>query len=190
MNRLSLVALSLVVSVGTTACHKSTPPVTAATPTPAPTNTTSTPSTPAPRNDGSVTPRGNGGDPNASAATATATMADRIHFEYNVSDISDADRARLDAKAGLMKQYGSLRIRITGHADERGSDEYNIALGMRRATAARDYLTRVGIDAGRIEVASLGRQMPIDTAPTEAAYAANRRDEFDIIAGSQSLRGN
>jgi peptidoglycan-associated lipoprotein len=128
-------------------------------------------------------------DPNAAAAAATATMNDRIHFDYNMSDINSADQSRLDLKAGLMKQFPALRILITGNCDERGSDEYNIALGMRRATAAKDYLIRVGIDASRIDVSSLGRQSPIDPGQTDAAYAANRRDEFKIVAGSQSLRG-
>lgn len=188
MNRRSLVALSIAMSFVATACHKSAPPATQPTPTPAPASNMAPPPPPsAAQSNGSVTR--SDGDPNAAAAAATATMSDRIHFDYNMSDINDADRARLDLKAGLMKQYPGLRIRITGNCDERGSDEYNIALGMRRATAAKDYLIRVGIDASRIDVASLGRQVPLDPGQTDAAYAANRRDEFQIIAGSQSLRG-
>jgi peptidoglycan-associated lipoprotein len=133
-------------------------------------------------------PSDRGTDLDATAASRVATMSDRIHFDYNVADIKSDDRGRLDTKAQLMKQFGALHIRITGHCDERGSDEYNIALGMRRANAAKDYLVQAGIDASRIEVASLGREQPIDPGHDESAWSKNRRDEFDIIAGAPSLR--
>ena len=115
-------------------------------------------------------------------------MSERVHFDYNESAIRTDDNARLDAKAALLKQFPTVRIRITGHADERGSDQYNIALGKRRADAAKDYLVRVGIDASRIETSSLGREVPADARHDESAWAQNRRDEFDIIAGTQSMR--
>ena len=109
-------------------------------------------------------------------------MADLIHFDYDKSDIKPDDTARLDAKAQLMKQFPALRIRVTGHCDERGSDEYNIALGMRRANAAKDYLVRAGIDASRVDVASLGREDPIDPGHDETAWAKNRRAHFVVTA--------
>lgn len=132
----------------------------------------------------------------ARAAAAAAEMAraalvneiaETIHFEYNMDAISADDQARLDRKAAILRANPALKIRVTGHADERGSDEYNIALGMRRAVAAKAYLTGKGIDAGRVEVASLGREVPVDAASNEAAWARNRRDEFEITAGGQSL---
>jgi peptidoglycan-associated lipoprotein len=114
-------------------------------------------------------------------------IAETIHFDYNLDAISADDQARLDRKAAILRANPALKIRVTGHADERGSDEYNIALGMRRAVAAKAYLTGKGIDAGRVEVASLGREVPIDAGSNEAAWARNRRDEFEITAGGQSL---
>ncbi|MFM8780978.1 MAG: OmpA family protein, partial [Gemmatimonadota bacterium] len=77
----------------------------------------------------------------------------------------------------------SIRIRVAGHTDERGSDEYNIALGMRRAAAAKRYLVDLGIAESRIAVVSFGEERPLNTESTEAAWAQNRRDEFEIVAG-------
>lgn len=114
-------------------------------------------------------------------------LAETIHFDYDQFAVNPDDTARLDRKAAILKANPALRIRVTGHADERGSDEYNLALGMKRAIAAKDYLTRLGVDGSRIEVASLGREVPVDPSPNEAAYAKNRRDEFEAIAGAQSL---
>ncbi len=191
MNRRSLVALSLALTLAVTACHKNAPPPgTAPTPTgngaappppPAPPPANNPP--PPPARDPNA-----GGNLDATVAARVASMSARIHFEYNVSDIKPDDIARLDDKARLMKQFPALKIRITGHADERGSDQYNIALGMRRAAAAKEYLVKVGIDGARIETASLGREVPVDPGHDEAAWAQNRRDEFDITAGSPSLR--
>lgn len=110
-----------------------------------------------------------------------------IHFEYDAFTIGSEDMALLDQKAAIMQANPGLRIRITGHCDERGSDEYNLALGMNRATAAKDHLVRRGIDPSRIEVASLGREVPVDPASNESAWAKNRRDEFDVIAGGTTL---
>ena len=110
-----------------------------------------------------------------------------IHFEYDAFTIGSADMALLDQKAAIMQANPGLRIRITGHCDERGSDEYNLALGMNRATSAKEYLVRRGVDPSRIEVASLGREVPVDPASNESAWAKNRRDEFDVIAGGTNL---
>lgn len=123
----------------------------------------------------------------AARAALVNEIAETIHFEYNMDGISADDQARLDRKAAIMRANPALKIRVTGHADERGSDEYNIALGMRRAVAAKAYLTGKGVDAGRVEVASLGREVPVDAGSNEAAWSKNRRDEFEITAGGQSL---
>ncbi len=88
-------------------------------------------------------------------------------------------------------QVGRLdpeKHRIAGHCDERGSDEYNIALGRRRAEAAKRYLTDRGIDASRIETSSFGRERPAVQGTTEDAWSKNRRDEFEITAGGESLK--
>jgi peptidoglycan-associated lipoprotein len=76
-----------------------------------------------------------------------------------------------------------IRLRISGHADSRGSDEYNLALGQRRASAAKRYLTDRGIDAGRIDVTSRGEESPTCTEESEGCWSQNRRGEFEIVAG-------
>jgi peptidoglycan-associated lipoprotein len=186
MNRRSLVALSIGFTLVVTACHHKKPEVA-----PTPVNSTAAPP-PAPPPPPSMAPpppsNPGGSNLDVIAAARVATMSDRIHFDYDKSDVKPEDTRKLDAKGALLKQFTALRIRITGHCDERGSDQYNIALGMRRATAAKTYLVQLGIDASRIDVASLGREVPIDPGHDESAWAQNRRDEFDIIAGSQSLR--
>jgi len=187
MNRRTLVALSMGLVLTVTACHKNPPPDPGVK---APTGGTAQPpaappvTPPPPPQRPPVTTD----DPNKLLTDRVARMSERVHFDYNESAIRTDDNARLDAKAALLKQFPTVRIRITGHADERGSDQYNIALGKRRADAAKDYLVRVGIDASRIETSSLGREVPADSGHDESAWAQNRRDEFDIIAGTQSMR--
>lgn len=123
----------------------------------------------------------------AARAALVEEVSKSIHFGYDQYGVEAGDEANLTRKAAIMRANSALRIRVVGHADERGSDEYNLALGMRRATAAKDFLVRQGIDASRIDVASLGEEVPMDPASTEAAWTANRRSEFEIIAGGQSL---
>ncbi len=123
----------------------------------------------------------------AARAALVNEVATIIHFDYDKFDVRAEDRGLLDRKAAIMQANPALRIRIVGHADERGSDEYNLALGMRRAGAAKDYLVRMGVEAGRIETASLGEEVPLDPSSNEAAWAMNRRDEFEVIAGAQTL---
>ncbi len=123
----------------------------------------------------------------ASRETLLAELSQMIHFEYDAFTIGSGDTAALDRKAAIMQANPNVRIRITGHCDERGSDEYNLALGMNRATAAKDYLVRMGVDPSRIDVASLGREVPADPSSNEAAWAMNRRDEFAVTAGGQTL---
>jgi peptidoglycan-associated lipoprotein len=117
--------------------------------------------------------------------TLLATM---IHFDFDKSIIRGGDAAILDQKVSILQANPGLRIRISGHCDERGSDEYNLALGNRRATAAKQYLVSHGIDAGRIETASYGEERPLDPAHNEEAWAKNRRDETEILAGGDALK--
>ena len=118
---------------------------------------------------------------------ARSALGAVIYFDFDRADLSDASRATLDAKLPLMTANAGMRVRITGHADSRGSDEYNLALGQRRAAAAKRYLTDRGIDAGRIDVASRGEESPACPEENETCYAQNRRDEFEIVAGGESL---
>ncbi|HEX9727491.1 MAG TPA: OmpA family protein [Gemmatimonadales bacterium] len=112
----------------------------------------------------------------------------QIRFDYDKSNIRPGDAAILDQKIAILQANPELRITITGHCDERGSDEYNFALGNRRALSAKQYLTARGIAADRIATASRGEEAPASMGHDEAAWQQNRRDEFDITAGGQQLR--
>jgi peptidoglycan-associated lipoprotein len=115
------------------------------------------------------------------------TLSQEIFFDFDKFDIRSQDMAVLDQKATIMASNGQVRIRIAGHADERGSDEYNLVLGNRRALAAKAYLERKGIAASRIDVVSYGEERPADPSATEAAWARNRRGAFEVVAGRDQL---
>ncbi|HTK53025.1 MAG TPA: peptidoglycan-associated lipoprotein Pal [Gemmatimonadaceae bacterium] len=114
---------------------------------------------------------------------ATAALTATIYFDLDRSDITDDSRAKLDAKVPVLSQNTAVRIRIAGHTDSRGSDEYNLALGQRRAAAAKRYLTDRGIDGSRIEIVSFGEERPTCTDESEGCWSRNRRDEFEITGG-------
>ena len=120
--------------------------------------------------------------------TVVRTVTAVVYFDYNSSELSSEGRATLDSKIPLLSGNPELRIRIAGHTDERGSDEYNIALGQRRAAAAKRYLTQRGIAATRIETVSYGEERPAAEGHDEAAWAQNRRDEFEITGGADAIR--
>jgi len=124
----------------------------------------------------------------AALNAARAAFATMIYFDYDKSDLKPEARAALDAKLPLLRANANVRIRIAGHTDERGSDEYNIALGQRRAAAAKNYLVANGIAADRIDVVSFGEDRPAAMGSNEDAWSKNRRDEFEIIVGGESLR--
>lgn len=117
----------------------------------------------------------------------TADIASMIFFDYDRADIRPEDAAKLDRKAAILIANPSARIQVSGHADERGSDEYNLALGSRRATAAKRYLENKGVDAMRIEIVSFGEERPLQQGTDEGAYAQNRRAEFLILSGGTAL---
>lgn len=121
------------------------------------------------------------------AEAARAALTAKILFDYDQADIRADQRAVLDAKIPVLRANPAVRILISGHADERGSDEYNIALGQARAAAARRYLTDNGIDPARIQITSYGEERPAAQGTDEAAYAQNRRAEFEIVAGGENL---
>jgi peptidoglycan-associated lipoprotein len=161
-------------------------------PAPQPSTPAPQPTAPAPQPAPPPAPAQPTEDPAAAAARVTAALlgevATMIHFEFDMSDIRPDDRIVLDRKAAILGANSGLRVRISGHADERGSDEYNLALGSRRAAAAKTYLVNKGIDASRIETVSYGEERPLDPGHDENAWAANRRDEFEVTAGGQNLR--
>jgi peptidoglycan-associated lipoprotein len=115
-------------------------------------------------------------------------LATMIHFDLDKSNIRADDMGTLDQKVAILQANPSLRIRVGGHCDERGSDEYNLALGNRRAQAAKQYLVSHGIDASRIETQSWGEERPLVDGHDETAWSQNRRDEFEIVSGGDALR--
>ncbi len=104
-----------------------------------------------------------------------ATVGDRVFFDYDKSVVKPEGRTLLNRQAAWLKQYGSVAITIEGHCDERGTREYNLALGERRANAVKDYLVAQGISASRIKTISYGKERPVALGSNEAAWSQNRR---------------
>jgi peptidoglycan-associated lipoprotein len=103
-------------------------------------------------------------------------VGDRVFFGFDKSDLSTEAQATLDRQATWLKKYSTLKVTVEGHCDERGTREYNIALGERRATASKNYLVAAGIAAARINTISYGKERPAVVGSNEAAWAQNRRD--------------
>jgi peptidoglycan-associated lipoprotein len=108
-----------------------------------------------------------------------------IHFDFDKADIRDQDRPILAEDADALKKYDFLRITVEGHCDERGTVEYNLALGERRAKAAFDYLVSLGVPADHMKTVSYGKEVPVCTQSTEECWARNRRDHFTVTSKAQ-----
>jgi peptidoglycan-associated lipoprotein len=109
-------------------------------------------------------------------------MLKDIHFEFDKYDIGLGDSEILKENSALLIKYPVMKFQIEGHCDERGTGEYNLALGERRANSAKDYLTSLGIDASRIVTISYGEERPLDPKQDEEAWAKNRRAHFVILS--------
>ena len=120
-------------------------------------------------------------------AAARATLEDLVFFDYDMSEIRDDAAAALRAKVPILRASPQVQIRIEGHADERGSTEYNLALGNRRAEAIRQFLTGFGLSENRFEIVSFGEGRPLEMGSNEAAWARNRRGAFIITAGANAI---
>jgi peptidoglycan-associated lipoprotein len=103
-----------------------------------------------------------------------------VYFEYDQSSLTDATRATLAQHATWIKGHTGARITVEGHCDERGTTEYNLALGDQRAQATRDYLVSLGVPKDRLAAISLGKERPVDPGHTESAWAKNRRAHFRV----------
>lgn len=103
-----------------------------------------------------------------------------VRFDFNVSDLRPDAREVLDTLAKCMAQNAGWRVTVEGHADERGTTDYNLQLGDRRAGSVKDYLSRLGVDKARIRTISYGEEKPLDTSGTEEAWARNRRGELVV----------
>ena len=181
----------LLVAMTMVACHKKVPPVARASP-PPPATASGTPppvrppAPPSPVAEPTVVPA----EPVRDDAISSASLDDLnrnsplkpLYFELDSFDISPEARGILDANAATLKRYGTWAVTIEGHCDERGTPEYNLALGEKRAVVARAYLVSLGIGADRLRTVSYGKEFPFDAGHEEGAYAKNRRAHFVITA--------
>ena len=135
---------------------------------------------------------GNGGAPTGGGATSdlnpynmaqdrNAFSADIVYFDYDSASIKGSESSKLDAVASALKSDSSADLLIEGNCDERGTEEYNRALGERRALASREALANAGIDASRVVTRSYGQDKPADSDHNESAWRKNRRDEFVLL---------
>lgn len=164
MNRL-IIAVTLSSALALGACKKEPPEVAP----PPPQDTVAPAPTPTP-----TVPQGPQPGSQAHFASAMAG-ADTIYFDTDAYNIDAEDQASLRRQAEYMLQYTSATATVEGHADERGTRDYNLALGERRANAARNYLVSLGVPETRLRTVSYGEERPVATASTEAAWARNRR---------------
>lgn len=113
-------------------------------------------------------------------AEAQQAVANMIFFAFDSFELTQESRDVLSAKADALKKYSLFNIVIEGHCDERGTSEYNLALGERRAKAAQQFLNQLGIADTRITIVSYGKERPLEPGHAEGAWSKNRRDEFKI----------
>jgi peptidoglycan-associated lipoprotein len=104
-----------------------------------------------------------------------------VYFEFDSAQVGESERAKVEAVAEYLRGNGSVGVIVEGHCDERGSNDYNLALGERRALAVRAYLVNLGIDAGRIQTRSFGEERPAALGHDEASWSQNRRAEFKLF---------
>ena len=185
---------ALVVLVAATfvavACGGKKPPVARPTPPPIAANVPTTPPRPPSPPQPAVEPTTVPPEPVRDDAIASASLDDLnrnsplkpVFFALDSSEIDPAGKAVLDANAPLLKRYPGWTVTIEGHCDERGTAEYNLALGERRAVAARTYLVSLGIPADRLRTVSYGKEFPFDPGHDDAAWSKNRRAHFVITA--------
>lgn len=136
--------------------------------------------------DGSITEQNIGdqsgyGMETGTMGDGTAAGLNRIYFEFDQFTLTPEARDVLNQNAEYMKANAGLKVRIEGFCDERGSDEYNLALGERRASATKNYLVSLGIDPNRLSIISYGEEMPLDPGHSESAWSKNRRVEFKDV---------
>ena len=111
-------------------------------------------------------------------------VGDTVHFDLNKYQVQDNDKSQLQRQAAWLIKYPRVRVRIEGNADERGTREYNLALGARRASAVKEYLTGQGVSAERIDTISYGKERPVCAESNEACWSQNRRGVTTIVAGA------
>jgi len=150
--------LGALAAVALLAACSSTPPATTSGTAQAQTNVSTPPSGPTP----------------GSEEDLVANVGDRVFFAFDKSDLTDEAQATLDRQAAWLAKYPQVSLQVAGDCDDRGTEEYNLALGNRRATAAKDYLVAKGVDASRLSTISYGKDKPTALGDNEQAWAQNR----------------
>lgn len=111
-------------------------------------------------------------------------VGDTVHFDYDKYDVRSEDRDLLQRQAAWLQKYPQVRVTIEGHCDERGTREYNLALGARRANAVKEYLVSLGVASARVDTISYGKERPTCTESDESCWAQNRRGVTTITSGA------
>jgi peptidoglycan-associated lipoprotein len=180
MKKTVLVGLALAAAAAFTGCAKKAPP---APPPPPPVAPEPPPPAPPPPPKPEVAPVV---DEYARLKAMTAEEIEKsgllseVYFDFDKSDIRESDRATLTKNADALKRFDFLRVTVEGHCDERGTVEYNLALGERRAKAAYDYLVSLGVPADRLKTVSYGKEVPVCTESNEDCWQRNRRAHFTV----------
>jgi peptidoglycan-associated lipoprotein len=181
-------AIALVAAVGVSACAKKKPEPPPAAPAPAaePPRTTPTAPPPPPTPPRETPPRVPTEDEIFAGKTLEQLNNEKpladVYFELDSAQLGDAARPILQKDADWMKRWTSTKVMVEGHADSRGTAEYNLALAERRAAAVRDYMVSLGIGADRIQIVSKGKESPVCTEENESCWSLNRRGHFVITA--------
>ena len=123
--------------------------------------------------------------PSGLDAASDSELARQVYFELDHADVAPEGQGQLDRKVTIMRANPRLEIQVEGHADERGPDEYNLALGNRRAAAVKRYLVEHGVADARVTIVSYGEERPADPASNEQAWARNRRAEFRVTRSAR-----
>lgn len=121
-------------------------------------------------------------EPPAEKPRLVESQLQTVYFDFDQFNLRADARASLDANFRLLQEYPAAMVKIEGHCDERGTVEYNLALGEKRARAAMDYLVSLGVASNRLSVVSFGKERPAMMGSSEEAWAKNRRDEFRVIS--------
>jgi peptidoglycan-associated lipoprotein len=187
VRRTAILLLLLAVTMAAAACAKKQPPIARPIPPPpGPTTVTPPPEPPAPAPEPTTVPP----EPVAEDSIASGSIDDinrdsplrPVFYELDSAEMDAEGQRVLQANADVLKKYATWQISVEGHCDERGTAEYNLALGERRAVAARNYLVSLGIPADRVKTVSYGKEFPFDPGHDEQAWAKNRRAHFVVTA--------
>lgn len=182
----SVLGLCLILAVVVAGCHKKVPaPAPAPPPPPAPTAPVTPPPPPAPPPPAPAPAQRPLTEAEIFAAKTLDQLTaelDDVYFDLDKSEIREDAKGRLQKDADWMKKWTTTQVSVEGHCDSRGSAEYNLALGSRRANAVKEYLTNLGVAAGRLTVVSKGKEQPVCAEQTESCWQQNRRGHFVVTA--------